>query len=163
MISQQAIQALPEKQNLLGLNFYICRLPLSAPAGLVDHGAGIGQDEALAFGAATQQKGTHRRGLADAHRADIRLDEAHRVVNRQPRRHRAAGAVNVKMHVLVGILGLQKQELRDNQVRHVILNRTDDKDHSLFQEPRVDVKGSLPARRLLDNHRHQAERLRALI
>ena len=68
-----------------------------------------------------------------------------------------------KMHVLVGILGFQEQQLRDDQVRHVILNRTDDKDHPLFQEPRVNVKGALPARRLLDHHRHQAERLWVLI
>jgi hypothetical protein len=67
------------------------------------------------------------------------------------------------MHVLVGVLGFQEQELRDDQIRHVILNRTNDKDHPLLEESRVNVKRALPARRLLDHHRHQAESLRVLI
>ena len=41
----------------------------------------------------------------------------------------------------------------------MIFNRTNDKDHPLLQEPRVNIEGALPPRSLLDHHRHQAEGL----
>ena len=49
------------------------------------------------------------------------------------------------------------QELRDDEVRHVVLDRTDNEDQPIFQQPRVDVVRPLAARRLLDDHRYQVQ------
>ena len=42
------------------------------------------------------------------------LDKLHRVVDRETRVHAAARRVDVERDVLVGILGLQVQQLRDD-------------------------------------------------
>ena len=75
----------------------------------MDHDPGVGQGVPLARGARRQQDGPHRRGLADAIRRHIAGDELHRIVDRQARRHAAAGRVDVQMDVGLGIFGLQKQ------------------------------------------------------
>jgi hypothetical protein len=61
------------------------------------------------------------------------------------------------MDVLVRVLGLQEEELRDHQVRHVVLDRTDEEDDALLEQARIDVERTLAARRLLDDDRHQAQ------
>jgi ferredoxin len=61
--------------------------------------------------------------------------------------------------VLVRILGLQEQQLRDDQVGHVVLDRTHEEDHPLLEQARVDVVGAFAAGSLLDHHRHEAESL----
>ena len=50
-------------------------LALEAAQGLVDHHARMGQAEPLSLGAAGQKQGPHAGGLADAHGADIGLDD----------------------------------------------------------------------------------------
>jgi len=59
------------------------------------------------------------------------------------------------MNVLVRILGFQEQQLRHRQIGHVILDLTDDEDHALLEQTRVDVEGALATRGLLHHHRHQ--------
>ncbi len=86
-----------------------------------------------------------------------RLDELHGVVNRQARAHRAARRIDVDRDVLFRILGFQEQQLRDDQVRHVVLDRADDEYQSLLEQPRIDVIRPLAASRLLDHHRNQIE------
>ena len=91
----------------------------------------------------------------DAHRADVRLDELHRVVDRQPRVDAAAGRVDVERDVLFGILALEVQQLRDHEVRDLVVDRRAQEDDALVEQPRVDVELALPARRALDDHRDQ--------
>jgi hypothetical protein len=43
------------------------------------------------------------------------------------------------------------QELSDDAVRHLIVNRSAKEDDALFQEHRVDVVNALAARRRLDD------------
>src|SRR3954468_9397687 len=61
------------------------------------------------------------------------------------------------MDVLVGILGLQEQHLGDHEVSRAVVDRTDDEDHALLEQARIDVVGTLAAPALLDHHRDQAE------
>jgi hypothetical protein len=61
------------------------------------------------------------------------------------------------MNVLVRVLGFEEQQLRDNEVRHVILDRADDKDHALLEEAGVDIIGTLAAGSLLHDHGNQAD------
>ena len=48
---------------------------------------------------------------------DVRLDELHRVVDREPGVDRAARRVDVERDVLVRVLRLEVEQLGDDQVR----------------------------------------------
>lgn len=108
------------------------------------------------LGTCGQQESAHAAGLADASGRHVWLDELHGVVDRHTRRHRATRRVNVKMDVLVRVFRFKEQQLRTNQVSHVVLYRADQKNHSFLEQARVDVIGAFATSRLLDNHRDQA-------
>src|SRR5207237_8030714 len=76
---------------------------------------------------------------------DLRTDVLHRVVDREGRGQRAAGAVDVDLDVAVGRLVLEEQELRGHGGRHVVVDDAADEDHAVAEEPGVDVVGALPA------------------
>ena len=57
----------------------------------------------------------------------------------------AARRVDVQADVLVRVLRLEEQQLRDDQVRHVVVDRPDEEDHALLQQARVDVVRALAA------------------
>src|SRR3989304_4951696 len=67
----------------------------------------------------------------------------------------AAGRVDVQADVLLRVLGLQEQELGDDQVREVVLDLVADEDDPFLQQPRVDVVGALSAAGGLDDHRNE--------
>jgi hypothetical protein len=121
----------------------------------MDQDLRVGQRHPLAGGAAREQQRAHRHRDADADRLHVGLDELHRVVDRQPGVHRAAGRVDVERDVLVGILGLQVQQLRDDQVRDLIVDGRAEEDDPLVEQAAVDVERALPAGGLLDDHRYE--------
>jgi hypothetical protein len=47
------------------------------------------------------------------------------------------------------------EELGDDQVRDLVVDRRAEKDDALVQEARVDVERALAARGLFDHHRNQ--------
>src|SRR5688500_14646663 len=97
VVHQDFIQALAHAQNFAGMNVDIGRLsrqPLHQR--LMNDDARIGQRKPLALGAGRQQHRRHRRRLADADGLHVRLDELHRVVDRQPRGDRPAWTVDVQ-------------------------------------------------------------------
>ena len=112
----------------------------------------FGQRHALALGAARQQQRAHRHRDADADRLHVGLDELHRVVDREARVHRPARRVDVQRDVLVRVLGLEVQQLGDDQVRDLVVHGCPQEDDALVQQPAVDVEGALASRRLLDHH-----------
>src|SRR5207237_4328985 len=71
------------------------------------------------------------------------------------RRHRSAGAIDVEVDLLVGILALEEQHLRDDHVRDVVVDGRAKEDDAVLEQPRVDVVRSLTAVRLLDHERHR--------
>ena len=115
----------------------------------------LGSENRLPFAPRRQQHRRHRRRLADAVRLHVGPDELHRVVDRQPGRDRPARAVDVEQDVLVGVLGLEEQHLRDDQVGDRVVDRRADEDDAVLQQAREDVVGALAAVGLLDHHRHQ--------
>ena len=126
------------------------------PAGaLVDHDPAVRQGVALARGAGRQQDGGHRGGHADADRADRRAQVLHRVVDGEPGVDDAAGRVDVQADVLLRVLGLEEQELGDDEVGDVVLDRVAEEDDPLAQQARVDVVGALAAAGGFDDHRHE--------
>ena len=59
------------------------------------------------------------------------------------------------MDVLVGVFRFKEQQLRHDQVGHVIFHLTHEEDDALFQQPRINVIGTFAPSRLLDHHRDQ--------
>jgi len=60
------------------------------------------------------------------------------------------------MDVLVRVFRFKEQQLRTDQVSHVVLYRANQKNHSLLEKTRINVVSALATSRLLDNHRDQA-------
>jgi hypothetical protein len=108
----------------------------------------------LALGPRREEERPHAGRLSEADRVDRRLDVLHGVVDAQSGRHAAAGRVDIEVDVLFGILGLEKQQLGDDEVREDIVDRGPQENDAVFEQARVDVVGALPPVRLLDDDRH---------
>ena len=106
------------------------------------HDFGVGQSVALALGAGGQDDGGAAGGQSHAVRRDRAFQELHRVVNRQRRGHRAAGAVDVEVDLLVAVLVLQEEQFLDGDIGEVVrdcgvaagLRRTTQEDDTVLQE-----------------------------
>ena len=144
-----------ELEDLAGLDLDLGRLAFETGGGLVHEDAAVGERRALALGAAGQQQRAHRHRDADAHRRDVGLDEVHRVEDRKARVDRAAGRVDVDRDVLVRIHRLQVQQLRDDDVGDLIVDRGAQEDDALVEQARVDVVLALAASAALDDCRDQ--------
>ena len=115
----------------------------------------VRQRHALSLRARREQQRAHAHRDADADRLHVGLDELHRVVDREAGVHRAARRVDVDRDVLVGVLGLEVEELGDDEVRDLVVDRRAEEDDALVEQARVDVERALSARGLLDHHRDQ--------
>ena len=69
--------------------------------------------------------------MPGADRLNVRLDVLHGVVDRQAGLDRAARRIDVERDVLVGILGLQKQQLGDDQVGDLVVDGRPQEDDAL--------------------------------
>ena len=90
-------------------------------------------------------------GDADADRRDVILDMLHRVHDGQSRRDRPAGRIDVERDLLLGIFGLQEEELGDDQVGEVVVDRAAQKDDVVLQKARVDVVRALAGAGFFDD------------
>ena len=150
-IGKNLIEIAPRLLDLLRHNLDLGLLPLGAAARLVDHHHRVRQAEALALRTVREQHRSHRGGHAHADGGHIGLDEVHRVENRKTGVDLASRRVDVERDILLGILALQMQQLRDNQVRGHRVDLLAQKDDAVVQQARIDVVAALAARRLLDD------------
>ena len=153
VLGEDLVEAAAHVDDLLGVDLDVRGLALEGRGDLVDQDLRVGQRHALALGAAGQQQRAHRHRDADADGLHVGLDELHRVVDREARVHGAARRVDVDRDVLVGILGLEVEELGDDQVGDLVGDRRAEEDDPLVQQPGVDVERALSAGGLLDDHR----------
>ena len=130
---------------------HIRDLTLSACGGLVDHDFGIGQSHTLALGTCAQQKRTHGGGHAHTDGGNIALDILHGVIDGHASRDAAAGAVNVKLNILVRILCLQIQQLRHNQGSRGIIDLFGQENNAVIQQTGENIIAALAAAGLLNN------------
>jgi hypothetical protein len=137
------------------ISFAWISMTFEARGDLVDEDLRVGERHALALGPAREQQRAHRHRDADADRLHVGLDELHRVVDREARVDRSAGRVDVHRDVLLGVLRLEVQQLRDYQVRDLVIDRRPQEHDPLVQQAAVDVERALASRGLLDNHRHK--------
>jgi hypothetical protein len=76
--------------------------------------------------------------------------------DRQTGRHRAAGRVDVERNVLVGVLGFEEQQLRDDQVGDFVVDPSAEEDHAVLEKARVDVIRAFAATAFFDDHGNEA-------
>ena len=76
------------------------------------------------------------RHVLTAHGRHIGPDVAHRVEDGHPCRDRAAGRVDVQRDVALGVLRVQVEQLRDDQVGHVVVHGAPEADDALHEELR---------------------------
>src|SRR3990172_7024878 len=132
-------------KNLLRRNFNIGRLAPRTTKRLVHVHRGVRQSEAFPLRPGAQQHRRHRGGLPDCDGRNIRLDQLHRVVNRQAGRNHAPWGVDVQADVALRVLALQVKQLRHNQVRNLVVDRRTEEDNPLFQQQRENVERALRA------------------
>src|SRR5882672_11744787 len=155
VVRKDLVELLARAKDFLGVNLDVGGLPLHAAPRLVDEEVRVRQRAALSVRTAGEQHRGHRVRHADADRRDRRADVLHGVVDGEARGHLAAWAVDVEGDLLVGVLRLQEQQLRNDEVCDLVVDRRSDENDALFQEPRVDVEGALSASRVLDHHRYE--------
>ncbi|CAN4073406.1 O-acetyl-ADP-ribose deacetylase, partial [Dysosmobacter welbionis] len=115
VVRQDLIQVLLDPQEVLHVDLHVCHLALGTGGGLMDHDLRVGQSNALALGAGGQQKRAHAGGHADADGGYVALHVLHGVVDGHAVSDGAAGAVDIQLDVLVGVLGLQIQQLGNHK------------------------------------------------
>src|SRR3954449_5857383 len=134
VLGDDLVEPLADVDDLLGVDLDVRRLTGEAARDLVDQDLRVGQRHPLVRCAAGEQQGAHAHRDADADRRHVRLDELHRVVDRETGVDRATGRVDVDRDVLVRVLGLEVEELGDDQVRDLVVDRGAQEDDALVEE-----------------------------
>jgi hypothetical protein len=70
---------------------------------------------------------------------------------------------DVQVDVLVRIFAFEEQQLRNHEIRGLVVHFADHEDDALFQQPRVDVIRTLAPAARFDDDRNEPERLRLQI
>ena len=106
-------------------------------------------------GAPRQHQRAHRHRDPVTDRLHIQANELHRVVDRHPGVDRPARGVDVKVDVLVGIVGLQVDELGDDQVGRFLIDLPPEEHDTVVEQVGIDVERTLAAGGLLYDHRNE--------
>ena len=155
MLRDDSDEAFLQLEHVINLAFHIARRALRAAGNLMDHDIRIWQRKAFAFRTRAQQDRAHARRHAETVRCHIAREELHRVVNGQPGCHDAAGTIDVNVDVFLGILHLQKQQLCNNQICDVIVDRRPDKNDPILEQPRINIVTAFAPAGLFHDHRNQ--------
>src|SRR3954468_1426253 len=151
VVGVDLVDPLARLEDLPRVDLDVARLALEPGRRLVDQDAAVRQREALARRPAREQQRAHRHRDPAADRRHVRLDELHRVVDREAGVDRAARRVDVDRDVLVRVDGLEVQQLGDDEVRDLIVDRLAEEDDPLVEQAREDVVLALAAGAALDD------------
>jgi len=146
VVHEDAVELLAHPQDLLGLDVDVGGLALHAAQRLVDHDARVRQAR-------------KRLPLAPAHSSSAPIEAAlpmqivemagftycNRVVDGHAGGDGAAGRVDVEVDVLVGVLRLEEEHLRDDEVGELVLDERRQEDDPFLEQTREDVEGALAA------------------
>ena len=123
---------------------HIGDLSLGAGRGLVNHDLRVGQGQTLALGAGGQQERTHAGSHAHADGGHVALDILHGVIDGHAVGDGAAGAVDIQLDLLVGVLSLQIQQLGDHQAGGGCVHLFPQEDDAVVEQTGKDIIGPLP-------------------
>src|SRR5258705_8514488 len=161
VLGVQLVHLAAEVEDLLGLDLDVRRRARGAAGRLVDHDARVRQGAPLAGPPRGQQERSHRRGHPHSDGVDRRFEELDRVVDRHPARYHSARRVDIEVDVPLGVVRLEEEQLRDDDVGDVVVDRRAEEDDPVHQQAREDVVRALaPAgpfddvRRIQRRHAH---------
>src|SRR5438128_10815461 len=113
------------------MNLDVGCLAFSAAERLMDHDSRMRKRVAPPLLPGCEQERAHTRRLTKTKGRNRRLDEQHRVVDREARRYRATRRVDVEVDLFLWIFGFQEQELRGDQIGDVVINFAAKKNDSI--------------------------------
>ena len=111
----------------------------------------LGRAKRLPGAPPREDHGRCRHPHPDADGRHVGLDVLHHVVDRHARVGQASRRVDVEVDVPLGVLGLEEEHLRDDQVGHLVVDLLAEEDDPLAQQLRVDVEGPVAPVPLLDD------------
>ena len=88
----------------------------------MDHDLGVRKSHSLALCTTCKKECTHAGSHTDADGGNIALDVLHCIVNSHTCGNRSAGAVDVEIDVLIGILRLKEKHLSNDKARGNVIN-----------------------------------------
>ena len=121
----------------------------------MNHDLCVRQGKTLALCTACQQECAHARSHAHADRRYIAFYIIHRIINRHACRDRSARAVDIELNILIRILRLQKQKLRNDQVRANICHFLAQKNDPVVQQSGKNIVGTFASSGLFDDIRYK--------
>lgn len=92
--------------------------------------------------------------MAQTNCIDWRPYVLHCIINSKTCGNGATGGIEVHVDGFGGVLGLEEEELGDDDVGSVVGDGTVDANDSFFQEAREDVVGAFASGRVLYHHRN---------
>ena len=111
----------------------------------MDHDARIGKRLALAGSAGAEEERSHGCGHSEANSLYVAWDELHRVVYGESGRDGSAGGIDVQRDVALGILVREVQQLRDQDVRDLVVDVGAEEQDSILEQAGYDVELSGPS------------------
>ena len=137
------------------MDLHIRCLTLRAAERLMDHDLGIRQRNALALRAGREQECAHGRSHADADGGNVTLDILHGVIDRHAVCDAAAGAVDIELNVLIGILRFEIEHLRDDQTCRRCVDFFREHNDAVVEQARENIIRTFAAAGLFNNIRNQ--------
>lgn len=151
VICNELVQEILGLDDVLSVDGNICCLAFRTTERLVNHDFGVGESEALSLGTGHEDDGATGRSHTKTDSRHIWRDELHRVVHGHGRCDLTTWGVDVKDDVLLGILLLEEEELSDDGVGDIVIDRCTQEHNAFLEEARVDVVHTFTELRLLDH------------
>jgi hypothetical protein len=121
----------------------------------MDHNLGVGQSKPFALRTAGKKKCAHRSRHTDTNSAYVALDVVHRIVNGETCRNGSAGAVDVEINILVGILSFKEKKLSYDERCGSIVDLVSKEDDSVVEKSGINVVGTFSSGSLFNNVRNE--------
>ena len=121
----------------------------------MNHDAAVRKRITLSLLAGGKKKRPHRRSKSHADRIHLRANETHRVKNPHAGIDGTAGAVDVKLNVLVWIFAFQEEELRDHEAGARIVHFSRKENDAVAQKAREKIKAAFTATGIFEDNGYE--------
>ena len=155
VLDENVVEHAPQTQDLAALDLDISRRALCTAPGLMDHDPRMRQCEPFSCCAGRQQDCAHAGTLAETVGLDIAGNGLDGIVDGQSGRDRAARAVDVQADLFVRRFRLQEQQLGDDQVGGVVIDRGSEHDDPVFEQAGENVIPAFSGAGIFHYHRNQ--------